>query len=193
MMTLILGVAAYLIGSLSSAIIVCRLFKLPDPRTEGSMNPGTTNVLRIGGKIPALLTLLGDVLKGFLPVAIAHAAGISGIFLGLIAVAAFLGHLFPIFFNFQGGKGAATALGAFMALSHVVAFSVLLCWILVIAITRYVSLGSITAAIIAPILILFFSNKAFFIPALIIALIITWRHRENIKRLSSGIENKINF
>lgn len=187
------AVIAYLAGSLSSAIIVCKLFKLPDPRTEGSMNPGTTNVLRIGGKVPALLTLIGDVLKGLLPVLVAHFAGINGFALGLVALCAFLGHLLPIFFKFQGGKGVATALGAFMALSPAVALIALICWIVVVAITRYVSLGSIIAATMAPIVILMYSNKGYFLPTLIIAVIIIWRHSENIRRLQAGTENKITF
>ncbi len=185
------AILAYLAGSLSSAIIVCKLFKLPDPRTEGSMNPGTTNVLRLGGKIPALITLIGDLLKGLLPVLIANLAGISGCSLGLVALCAFLGHLLPIFFNFQGGKGVATALGAFIALSPTVALIALTCWIAIVAITRYVSLGSTVAAIVAPITILICSDKGYFLPTLIMAGIIIWRHRENIQRLQAGIENKI--
>jgi glycerol-3-phosphate acyltransferase PlsY len=116
---IIFGVISYLIGSLSSAILVCKFLKLPDPRTQGSMNPGTTNVLRIGGKTPALITLAGDMLKGFIPVLIAHLIGMNGFSLGIVAAAAFLGHLYPVFFKFQGGKGVATALGAFIALSPI--------------------------------------------------------------------------
>lgn len=191
--TFIFAIAAYLAGSLSSAIIVCKLFKLPDPRTEGSMNPGTTNVLRIGGKLPALITLLGDVLKGFLPVLIAHLVGIDGFALGGIALCAFLGHLLPIFFRFQGGKGVATALGTFIALSPKVAFVALASWIITVAITRYVSLGSIIAAAIAPLLILTCSDKGYFLPTLIIAAVLILRHKENIERLRAGNENKIKF
>ena len=191
--TVICTIAAYLIGSLSSAIIVCKLFKLPDPRTEGSKNPGATNVLRIGGKLPAVITLLGDILKGFLPVLIAHLAGVNGLSLGIVALCAFLGHLLPIFFKFQGGKGVATSLGAFIALSPLVSAIALVCWISTVAVTRYVSLGSIIAAVAAPISILIFSDKGYFFPTLIMAAIIIWRHRENIKRLRAATENKIKF
>lgn len=189
----ILSVIAYLIGSLSSAIIVCKLFKLPDPRTEGSKNPGTTNVLRIGGKVPALLTLGGDMLKGFLPVLIGHFIGVSGLLLGLIALCAFLGHIFPIFFNFQGGKGVATFFGAFLALSPFIGILIIAIWIVVALISRYSSLSAITAAISAPILPLIFADKSYFLPVLIMSTILIWRHLENIKRLRAGTEGKINF
>ena len=190
---IILSVIAYLIGSLSSAIIVCKFLNLPDPRAQGSMNPGTTNVLRIGGKVPALITLSGDILKGFLPVLIGHLIGISGFFLGLIAIAAFLGHLFPIFFNFQGGKGVATALGTFLALSPVVGIAVVATWILMAAIFRYSSLAAITAAILAPIFMLVFADMGYFLPTLAITAMLVWRHLANIQRLRAGTESKISF
>ena len=190
---IILSVIAYLIGSLSSAIIVCKFLNLPDPRTQGSMNPGTTNVLRIGGKVPALITLSGDILKGFLPVLIGHLIGISGFFLGLIAIAAFLGHLFPIFFNFQGGKGVATALGTFLALSPIVGIAVVATWILMAAIFRYSSLAAITAAILAPIFMLVFADMGYFLPTLAITAMLVWRHLANIQRLRAGTESKISF
>jgi len=190
---IILSVIAYLIGSLSSAIIVCKFLNLPDPRAQGSMNPGTTNVLRIGGKVPALITLSGDILKGFLPVLIGHLIGISGFFLGLIAIAAFLGHLFPIFFNFQGGKGVATALGTFLALSPIVGIAVVATWILMAAIFRYSSLAAITAAILAPIFMLVFADMGYFLPTLAITAMLVWRHLANIQRLRAGTESKISF
>lgn len=191
--TLILGIIAYLVGSLSSAIIVCKFLNLPDPRSAGSMNPGTTNVLRLGGKVPALITLAGDMLKGFLPVLIGHLIGISGFFLGLIALAAFLGHLFPIFFKFQGGKGVATALGTFLALSPIAGLLISISWVLVAVISRYSSLSSIISAILAPILMLIFADKGYFIPTLVIALMLIYRHLANIQRLKTGTESKINF
>ena len=190
---IILSVIAYLIGSLSSAIIVCKFLNLPDPRTQGSMNPGTTNVLRIGGKIPALVTLSGDILKGFLPVLVGHLVGISGFFLGLIAISAFLGHLFPLFFNFQGGKGVATALGVFLALSPIVGIAIIICWILVAAIFRYSSLAALVAAILAPILMLVFADMGYFLPTLAITAMLIWRHLANIQRLRAGTESKISF
>ncbi|EKE00786.1 MAG: Membrane protein containing DUF205 [uncultured bacterium] len=186
-------VIAYLIGSLSSAIIVCKFLNLPDPRTQGSMNPGTTNVLRIGGKTPAFITLAGDMLKGFIPVLIGHLIGIGGVFLGLIAMAAFLGHLYPVFFKFQGGKGVATALGSFLALSPVAGIAIIISWILVAVTFRYSSLAALVAAISAPIFMLFFANIGYLIPSLMISAMLIWRHRDNIQRLRAGTENKISF
>jgi len=190
---IIFGVIAYLIGSLSSAIIVCKFLNLPDPRTQGSMNPGATNVLRIGGKTPAIITLAGDMLKGFLPVLVGHLVGISGFFLGLIAVAAFLGHIYPIFFKFQGGKGVATAAGAILALSPIVGIAALISWLLVAVIFRYSSLAALVAAIVTPIFMLFLGNKAYVLPTLIITVMLIWNHRDNLQRLRSGSESKISF
>ena len=190
---IIFGVIAYLIGSLSSAIIVCKLLNLPDPRTQGSMNPGTTNVLRIGGKTPALITLAGDILKGFLPVLVCHLVGISGFFLGLIAVAAFLGHLYPVFFKFQGGKGVATAAGVILALSPIVGIAAIISWLLVAVIFHYSSLAALVSAIATPIFMLFLGDKAYLLPTLIITAMLIWNHRDNIQRLCSGSESKISF
>src|SRR5688572_5458409 len=132
MLSLILAITfAYLIGSLSTAIITCKLLQLPDPRTQGSGNPGTTNVLRIGGKKAALITLMGDVLKGVIPVLCAKAYGFDITALNAIALAAFLGHLFPIFFHFQGGKGVATAWGCLTALYWPLGIALVLTWLIV--------------------------------------------------------------
>src|SRR3972149_1655846 len=166
---IILSVIAYLIGSLSSAIIVCKFLNLPDPRAQGSMNPGTTNVLRIGGKVPALITLSGDILKGFLPVLVGHLIGIGGFFLGLIAISAFL------------------------ALSPIVGIAVVATWILMAAIFRYSSLAAITAAILAPIFMLVFADMGYFLPTLAITAMLVWRHLANIQRLRAGTERKISF
>ena len=190
---LIFGVIAYLIGSVSSAIIVCKCLNLPDPRTQGSMNPGTTNVLRIGGKKPAIMTLAGDLLKGFIPVVIGHLVGISGFFLGLIALAAFLGHLYPVFFKFQGGKGVATAAGAILALSPTTAIVAIIIWIAVAAVFRYSSLAALVAAATTPIFMLIFGNSAYLLPIVVIVVMLFWKHWDNIKRLRSGTENKISF
>jgi len=190
---IILVVIAYLIGSLSSAIIVCKALNLPDPRTQGSMNPGATNVLRIAGKGPALITLVGDMLKGFIPVLIGHLIGINGISLGLIAGAAFLGHLYPIFFKFQGGKGVATALGTFLALSPIAGIGIILSWIVVAFVFRYSSLAALIAAIMAPIFMLLFTGVQYLIPTLVITAMLIWRHWDNIQRLRAGTEGKINF
>lgn len=191
--TILLSLIAYLIGSLSSAIIVCKLFNLPDPRTQGSMNPGTTNVLRIGGKTPALITLIGDTLKGFLPVLIGHYVGINGFYLGLIAVAALLGHIYPVFFKFQGGKGVATAAGAILALSPIVGITAIITWILVAIIFRYSSLAALVATIATPIFMLLLGKISYLLPTLIITTIIIWKHWNNIQRLRSGSESKISF
>jgi len=190
---IILSAIAYIIGSISSAILVCKVLNLPDPRTEGSMNPGATNVLRIGGKTPALITLGGDMLKGFLPLLIGHLIGISGFWLGLVAIAALAGHIFPVFFNFNGGKGVATALGTFIALSPFAGILICTCWVLVAVILRYSSLASVIASGLAPIIMLFFGNSGYLLPTLVIAAILIYRHIENIQRLRAGTESKINF
>ncbi|OGT06332.1 MAG: acyl-phosphate glycerol 3-phosphate acyltransferase, partial [Gammaproteobacteria bacterium GWE2_37_16] len=144
-----LVIFAYLMGSLSSAIIVSKLLGLPDPRTQGSGNPGATNILRLGGKFPAIITLISDILKGLIPVLIANLANIHGFWLGVIALAAVVGHVFPVFFNFKGGKGVATALGAFIALNIWIGIIAIAVWLIVTAIWRYVSLASLIATWIA--------------------------------------------
>lgn len=186
-------VIAYLIGSLSSAILVCRFMGLPDPRTQGSKNPGATNVLRIGGKVPALITLGGDILKGTVPVLLAHLFGVSGLFLGFVAVAAFIGHLFPVFFGFEGGKGVATAFGGLLGLSLFAAIIAAAIWLVVAAITRYSSLAALIAAIVAPFMVLIFSQASYFLPVLIMTGLLIWRHLDNIQRLRAKTETKINF
>lgn len=190
---IIFAVIAYLLGSLSSAIIVCRLFGLPDPRTLGSGNAGTTNVMRIGGKSAAILTLIGDVLKGAIAVLLARLFNIHGAALGFIAVFAFLGHIFPVFFQFKGGKGVATAIGALIILAPQVALVILITWLLVLVFSRYSSLASLVSAILAPIYTLLFSDFSYFIPVLIMSLILIWKHQDNIKRLRAGTESKVNF
>lgn len=139
-------VLGYLAGSVSTAIIVCRAMGLPDPRNEGSRNPGATNVLRLGGKKAAAITLAGDFLKGLLPVLLARLAGVEATGLALIALAAFLGHLYPIFFGFQGGKGVATAFGAILGLSAPVALAALATWLIMAFVLRISSLSALTAA-----------------------------------------------
>jgi glycerol-3-phosphate acyltransferase PlsY len=192
--TIISCVIAYLIGSLSSAIFICKLFKLPDPRTVGSSNPGATNVLRIGGKIPALLTLFGDMLKGFIPVLISNKIiGITGLPLGIIAIFTLLGHIYPIFFRFRGGKGVATAAGAVLALSPSAGIAAIISWVSIVIFFRYSSLAAIITALLSPIFVLLFADSIYLLPTLVIALILLWRHKENILRLKKGAENKIKF
>jgi acyl phosphate:glycerol-3-phosphate acyltransferase len=192
MFAIILAAVAYLLGSVNTAIIVCQALKLPDPRTEGSKNPGATNVLRIAGRNPALLVLAADVLKGFLPVLIAAIFGIKGMGLGLVALAATLGHIFPALYGFQGGKGVATALGGILGMSFPIGVVCGVTWGVTVFLTRYASLSSLIAVGIAPLLLLLI-NPGFFIPALAIALVVGWRHAENIERLRAGTENKMEF
>ena len=183
---------AYLVGSIASAIIVCGAMGLPDPRGEGSGNPGATNVLRIGGKGPAALTLAGDVLKGVLPVLLAAGVAHSPTVEALSALAAFLGHLYPLYFRFRGGKGMATALGAIAALAWPVACVMCAIWLAVAAATRYSSLASMTAAIGAPIAALWFAPDPASVGVLgVIAAFLLWRHRGNIQRLVHGTESRI--
>ena len=187
----ILLVVAYLFGSLSSAIILCKLAGLPDPRTQGSGNPGATNVLRFGGKKLAATVLLFDVLKGVIQVAIAHAIGLDMVWVAATAFAAFLGHLFPIFFEFKGGKGVATALGGFIALSPLLAAAGLVTWLVVFAVTRISSLSALVAAALTPVYSLWLidSVNARWI-ILLTALLLIARHHGNIRRLLAKEESK---
>lgn len=184
-------IIAYLIGSISSAVLVCRAMRLPDPRKHGSNNPGATNVLRIGGKFPALLTFIGDILKGIIPVLLGKAFGFSPLVVGFLLFAAFIGHLYPVFFGFKGGKGIATFFGGLVALNAPLGLAVLITWFIVALLTRYSSL----AALVASLLVLLFNawiGLAAYYPALILMILfIYWRHRGNLKRLLSGTESKI--
>jgi len=182
---------AYLFGSLNSAIVLCKLASLPDPRTQGSGNPGATNVLRFGGKKLAATVLFFDVLKGVIPVVIAHLLGLDMVWVAATAFAAFFGHLFPIFFQFQGGKGVATALGGFLALSPALAGAGLLTWLVVFAISRISSLSALTAAALTPVYSLWIINSvAARWVILVTALMLIARHHGNIRRLLSGQEGK---
>ena len=188
----LLLVAAYLLGSLSSAILVCRLMGLPDPRTQGSNNPGATNVLRIGGKKAAAITLFGDGLKGFVPVIVGHQLGVSPLFLGLTGLAAFLGHLYPLFFGFKGGKGVATALGVQFGLSWQIGAAVAGIWLLVAFGLKISSLAALTAMALAPLVVwLFWPDPALVVIQAIITGMLVWRHRSNIRDLLTGKEGKI--
>lgn len=189
---IVLPVLGYLCGSLASAVIVCRIMKLPDPRKEGSGNPGATNVLRLGGKKAAALTLAGDVLKGAIPVLLAHLLSDSPATLSATAVAAVVGHMYPIFFRFKGGKGVATAFGAVAALVYPVALFMGAVWVLAAMATRYASLASMSAAVAAPLFALVFIQVPAYVLALtIIAALLVYRHRDNIQRLRDGTENEI--
>jgi glycerol-3-phosphate acyltransferase PlsY len=192
--TLLILVTAisYCVGSVSSAIIVCRIMGLPDPRTEGSRNPGATNVLRLGGKKAAIITLLGDMLKGVLPILVARWCGLDATALALIALAAFLGHLFPVFFRFEGGKGVATLLGCLLALNWPTGICWIATWITMAFLFRYSSLAALTASLLAPLYILFFTSNLIWVSTVaIMALLLVIRHRSNIRKLIKGEENKL--
>ena len=188
-------VIGYLFGSISSAIIVSKLFRLNDPREVGSGNPGATNVLRSGNKAAAALTLVGDLLKGLLPILLAKHFGMSNGVIALVAMASFVGHLYPIFFGFKGGKGVATAIGVFVALSWKLFTVFALTWILVAAISRYSSLAALIAAMIsalASFAIFNDPNQTQIIGAVVfIVAFLFQRHRTNIERLKAGKEGKI--
>lgn len=182
---------AYLFGSLSSAIIISRVCRLPDPRQAGSGNPGTTNVLRLAGKKIAAWVLLGDFLKGLIPVLLAKLIHLPEIFLGWIALAAVIGHIFPVFFQFKGGKGVATSAGVLFALYWPLGLLVLLTWISTAVIFRYSSLAALLANLLAPLFAWSFNQQELLWPLFVMMLIIFWRHSENIQRLWRGTETKI--
>lgn len=187
----ILVFGAYLLGSLSSAVLVAKLFSLPDPRTAGSQNPGATNVLRLGGKKAAAITLAGDILKGFIPVSIAYALDVLPIMIAITGLAAFLGHLFPVFFGFKGGKGVATALGVLLGLNPTVGLAVLAVWLATALITHYSSLAALLAAACAPLFMALLANQPSYTTlTVIMSAMLYWRHRENIRRLRAGTEGR---
>jgi glycerol-3-phosphate acyltransferase PlsY len=200
LMPLAVLVASYLLGSLSFAVIVSRLMGLNDPRKYGSKNPGATNVLRSGSKKAAILTLLLDAVKGWVPVALVLSLGSEyGLGQGVAALAglaAFLGHLYPVFFGFVGGTGVATAVGVLVGVNGVMALATLLTFAIVVYFSRYVSLASMVAAVFAPAFYLFGNRVVWQVTAAevlslaIMAVLLVWRHRENIHRLLAGTESK---
>ena len=191
-------ICAYLIGSISAAIIVCKILNLPDPRTQGSNNPGATNVLRIGGKKAAAVVLVADGLKGAIPVLIAHFLGIElsldiELFeLTLVALAAFLGHVYPIFFGFKGGKGVATFIGALLALNYLVGLSFAVTWLFVAKVLKISSLSALIATLLTPVYFYLITdnlNATYVIGVICIWIFFT--HRSNIQRILSGEEGSI--
>ena len=189
---LILIVIAYLLGSISSAIIVCRLMGLPDPRTEGSKNPGATNVLRIGGKKAAAITLFGDSLKGLIPVLACHLLDRSELVFAMVGGAAFLGHLYPVFFGFQGGKGVATALGVQFGWSWMIGGAVAATWLIMAKLAKISSLAALVSMLLAPLYIwLIWPASELIIAQTGITLLLFWRHRGNIANLLGGREGQI--
>lgn len=184
--------ASYLIGSLSSAIIVCKLMSLPDPRGEGSGNPGATNVLRFGGKKAAAITLAGDMLKGLIPVLIVKYMGMDMQTIALVGLAAFLGHLYPVFFQFKGGKGVATMLGVMFGFSWWVGLATAGTWLFMAKIVKISSLSALVATLLTPVYVwLWFNSIATLGVTIIMTVILFWRHRSNIQNLIKGTEDSI--
>ena len=183
---------AYLVGSVSSGIIVSQIFNLPDPRTIGSKNPGATNVMRSGNKKAAIFTLLGDLLKAILVLTLAEYLGFNDLIIACVALAVLIGHIYPIFYKFQGGKGVATAIGILIALNFKLALIVASIWLLVFGIWRYSSLAAIVAAISAPIIAIFIlrDQSLYCFAFSFITIIILFKHQANIRKLLSGTELK---
>ncbi len=190
LITLALIIAAYLLGSISSAILLCKLLGLPDPRSTGSQNPGATNVLRISNKATAATVLFFDVLKGAIPVWLGYFLNLDPIALGLVAIATCLGHMYPIFFDFKGGKAVATALGVFLPIGLSLGALLVLTWITVAKVTKYSSLAAIVTVSLAP-LYVYFIKPLYLYPALMLSALIIFRHKDNIVRLLNGNESKI--
>lgn len=196
MTTIVFVLLSYLIGSISFAVVTSKLFGLPDPRTFGSKNPGATNVLRTGKKAAAALTLLGDAAKGWLAVWLAMRFagdyGLDELAIAACALAVFLGHVYPVFFGFQGGKGVATALGILVALNGWLGLALLATWLAVTLIWRISSLSALLAALCAPLYGWFLlPSKALFGAAVLLAILLIWRHQSNIRNLLSGRESAI--
>lgn len=190
LLTIAMILGAYLAGSISSAVLVCKVRGLPDPRSQGSGNPGATNVLRIGGASSAALVLFFDMLKGAAPAYLAFRLGVDPIALGVIAIAACLGHIFPIFFHFKGGKGVATAFGAMAPIGHDLALCLMGSWIVIALVTRYSSFAAICTAMLAPVFTWWLDDR-FTIPVAMLSTLIVIRHKDNIKRLVRGEESKV--
>ena len=185
-------IASYLIGSLSSAIIVCKIMGLPDPRNEGSGNPGATNVLRFGGKKAAAITLTGDMVKGLIPVLIVKTLGANALVVSLVGLASFLGHLYPVFFQFKGGKGVATMLGVMFGFSWWIGLATAGTWLFMAKIVKISSLSALVATALAPVYVWYwFNTTASIAVTVVMTVILFWRHRSNITNLVKGTEDSI--
>ncbi|NVD05660.1 glycerol-3-phosphate 1-O-acyltransferase PlsY [Vibrio sp. JPW-9-11-11] len=189
-LALVMIIFAYLLGSISSAVLICRILRLPDPRDVGSNNPGATNVLRIGGKKAAVAVLLCDMLKGTIPVWGGYFLNIDPIILGVVAIAACLGHMYPLFFHFKGGKGVATALGAIAPIGLDLSAMIIATWISVAFLFRYSSLAAIVTVLLAP-FYTWMIKPQYTLPVAMLCCLIVFRHHQNIKRLFSGTEPKV--
>ena len=187
-----MALVAYLVGSVSSAILFCKLFNLPDPRTTGSKNPGATNVLRSGKKHIAVLVLMFDVLKGTIPVWGSYFLGLTPISLGIVAVAACLGHMFPIFFQFKGGKAVATAFGVLLPIGLDLGALLIITWLFIAKTTKYSSLAAIITVLVAP-LYTWLLKPIYVYPVLMLSVLILFRHKANIIRLLKGEEDQISL
>jgi len=195
------ALAAYLLGSLSFAVIVTRVMGLSDPRTYGSKNPGATNVLRSGSKAAAIITLLLDAVKGWLPVALVmwygEPYGLDDGTVALVGLAAFLGHLWPVFFRFEGGKGVATALGVLVGISVWLGLATAVTWVIIAFFFRYSSLASLVAAAFAPVYYLLVDGVVWYAEGtiagaiVVMGMLLAWRHKENIQRLIQGKESRL--
>ena len=198
---LLAAVAAYLVGSLSFAVIVTRVMGLNDPRTYGSKNPGATNVLRSGSKAAAIITLVLDCLKGWLPVALVmwfgEPYGLNDGTVAMVGLAAFLGHLWPVFFRFEGGKGVATALGVLLGISVWLGLATAATWLIIAVFFRYSSLASLVAAVFAPVYyllvdgVVWYAEGTIALSIVVMSALLVWRHKENILRLIAGKESRL--
>ncbi|MGH8503021.1 MAG: glycerol-3-phosphate 1-O-acyltransferase PlsY [Gammaproteobacteria bacterium] len=192
LISVLLIIAAYLLGSISTAITASRLMGLADPRSTGSGNPGATNVLRSGGKRAAGITLVGDVLKGLLPALLARGLGLDDIAVGAVALAAFCGHVYPVYYGFKGGKGVATALGALCGLHLVVGACALMTWVFVAYVSRFSSVAALATSLLTPAYMFAITGSRWLTCIVVImAIVIFWRHRSNIYHLLEGSEDKI--
>ncbi|WP_395344865.1 glycerol-3-phosphate 1-O-acyltransferase PlsY [Ningiella sp. W23] len=183
-------ISAYLLGSVSSAVLICRVFGYPDPRTQGSLNPGATNVVRIAGRLAGACVLIFDILKGAIPTYGAYLVGIDEFAIGFIAIAACLGHMYPVFFKFQGGKAVATALGAMLPIGWYLALALICTWIIVYKLSRYSSFAAIVTVSLAPIYTYFYKPQ-FTFAVLMLSVLIVLKHRSNLVRLLKGTEQEM--
>ena len=192
LLSLLFVAGGYLLGSITTAVLVSRALGTADPRSGGSGNPGATNVLRLAGRRAAALTLAGDLVKGVVPVLAARAADLPPGEVALVGLAAFLGHLYPVFFGFRGGKGVATALGALLGMEPLLGVGVLATWLVAAGVSRYSSLAALVASVLAPGYAWVLSGHPGVVGAVsVMAVLLVWRHRANIRRLLAGEEGRI--
>ncbi|MDH3371434.1 MAG: glycerol-3-phosphate 1-O-acyltransferase PlsY [Gammaproteobacteria bacterium] len=190
----LLPLFAYLLGSVSSAVVIARILGLPDPREVGSRNPGATNILRYGGKTAAILTLAGDILKGVVAVLIARALTADSVIVMLTGFAVFLGHLFQGYFGFRGGKGVATALGVWLAINPWIGLALIATWVLVALLFRYSSLSALMASLAAPLYVAWLSpGMPYLVTMIVMSVILIIRHHDNIRNLIAGTEGRISL